>query len=139
MTCVHSARREALLLRCRRSAARQYTNEFPNAHALGYVDYAAPRRLAGFPMPSAARVATTAHDKLEIVMRLRIVVLIALLFSFAMSAAAGEASGDFTAGKRSPIHPTVASAFETRDQPDPHKRVVEVGLSEAPVDVAAAR
>src|SRR5258708_22931974 len=133
MTCVPSARREALLLGCRRSAARQYTNEFPNAHALGYVDYAAPRRLAGFPMPSAARVATTARDKLEIVMHLRIVVLIALLFSFALSASAGEASGEFTVGKRPPIHPTVASAFETRDQRDPHKRILEMVLSEAPV------
>src|SRR5258708_3536056 len=138
MDCVHSGRREALLLRCRRSAARQYTNEFPNAHALGYVDYAAPRRLAGFPMPSAARVATTARDKLEIVMHLRIAALIALLFASSLSAAAGEASGEFTVGKRAPIRPTVASAFETRDQRDPHKRVVEVVLSEAPVDVAAA-
>src|SRR5258708_17181890 len=105
MDCVHSGRREALLLRCRRSAARQYTNEFPNAHALGYVDYAAPRRLAGFPMPSAARVATTARDKLEIVMHLRIVVLIALLFSFALSASAADAYAAFTVRQRQPIHP----------------------------------
>lgn len=71
-------------------------------------------------------------------MDLRIAALIALLAASSLSAFAGEASGEFTVGKRAPIHPTVASAFETRDQRDPRKRVVEVVLSEAPVDVAAA-
>jgi len=71
-------------------------------------------------------------------MHLPIAALLALLAAPSLWAATGEASGEFTAGTRPPIHPTFAAAFETRDQRDPHNRVVEVILSEAPVDIAAA-
>lgn len=71
-------------------------------------------------------------------MRLPVVALLTLLAAPSLWAATGEASGEFTAGTRAPIHPTFAAAFETRDQRDPHKRVIEVILSEAPVDITAA-
>src|SRR5258708_31947824 len=45
-----STQRRALVCRCRRSAAPQCAIHFPNAHALGYVDCAAPRLKArSFP------------------------------------------------------------------------------------------
>src|SRR5438105_8469519 len=50
----------------------------------------------------------------------------------------GEASGQFTAGKRPPIRPKYAAAYETRDQRDARKTAIEVVLSEEPIDVAAA-
>jgi hypothetical protein len=62
----------------------------------------------------------------------------AILSAFSLSALAGEASGEFTAGKRPPIKPLYAAAYETRDQRDARKRVIEVVLSEEPIDVAAA-
>jgi hypothetical protein len=71
-------------------------------------------------------------------MHLRITALLALLTAFPIAAMAGEASGEFTAGTRVPIHPKYAAAFETRDQRDAHKVAIEVVLSEAPVDIAAA-
>ena len=61
-----------------------------------------------------------------------------LLAAIAVPAVAGEASGEFKAGSRKPIRPKFAAAYETRDQRDPRKRIVEVVLSEAPVDAAAA-
>jgi hypothetical protein len=48
------------------------------------------------------------------------------------------ASGQFTTTGRDPILPKYAAAFETRDQRDARKRVIEVVLSEEPVDVKAA-
>lgn len=48
------------------------------------------------------------------------------------------ASGQFTTTNRDPIVPKYAAAFETRDQRDARKRVIEVVLSEEPVDVKAA-
>ncbi len=71
-------------------------------------------------------------------MHLRISTLLALLTAFPISAIAGEASGEFTAGTRVPIHPKYAAAFETRDQRDARKIAIEVVLSEEPVDIAAA-
>ncbi len=70
--------------------------------------------------------------------RLRICALFAALSAFSITALAGEASGEFTAGKRAPIRPKYAAAFETRDQRDARKTAVEVILSEEPIDVAAA-
>ena len=61
-----------------------------------------------------------------------------LLAAIAVPAVAGEASGQFKVTGRDPIRPKYAAAFETRDKRDPHKRVVEVVLSDAPVDAAAA-
>jgi len=61
-----------------------------------------------------------------------------LLAAIAAPAVAGEASGEFKAGSRAPIRPKFAAAYETRDQRDPRKHIVEVVLSEAPVDAAAA-
>jgi hypothetical protein len=65
-------------------------------------------------------------------------ICVALLAATALPAVAGEASGEFKTSTRKPIHPKYASAFETRDQRDLHKRVVEVVLSDAPIDAAAA-
>jgi hypothetical protein len=62
----------------------------------------------------------------------------AILSAFSLSALAGEASGEFTAGKHPPIKPLYAAAYETRDQRDARKRVIEVVLSEEPIDVVAA-
>jgi hypothetical protein len=64
--------------------------------------------------------------------------LLALALTLPLSAFAGEASGEFTAGKRPPIKPKYAAAFETRDQGDARKRAVEVVLSEEPVDLTEA-
>ncbi|HEX9458899.1 MAG TPA: hypothetical protein VGA84_07125 [Thermoanaerobaculia bacterium] len=58
--------------------------------------------------------------------------------AFTLPVLAGEASGEFTAGTRAPIRPKYAAAFETPDQRDARKMAVEVVLSEAPIDVAAA-
>lgn len=63
---------------------------------------------------------------------------LALLAAAAHPAVAGEASGQFKVTGRDPIRPKYAAAYETRDQRDPHKRVIEVVLSDAPVDAAAA-
>jgi hypothetical protein len=71
-------------------------------------------------------------------MHLRITIFIAFLLALSIPAGAGEASGEFTAGTRTPIHPKFAAAFETRDQRDARKTAIEVVLSEEPVDVAAA-
>lgn len=68
----------------------------------------------------------------------RLKVFLALVLTLPLSAFAGEASGEFTAGKRPPIKPLYAAAFETRDQRDARKRAVEVVLSEEPVDLAEA-
>jgi hypothetical protein len=70
--------------------------------------------------------------------RLKLSILCALALTLPLSAFAGEASGEFTAGKRPPIKPLYAAAFETRDQRDARKRVVEVVLSEEPVDLTEA-
>ena len=71
-------------------------------------------------------------------MNLRICVLLVALAVFTLPVLAGQASGEFTAGTRAPIRPKYAAAFETPDQRDARKMAVEVVLSEAPIDVAAA-
>ena len=63
---------------------------------------------------------------------------LALVAVIALPLIADDASGQFTASKHSPITPKYAAAFETRDQRDARKRVVEVVLSEAPIDANAA-
>src|SRR5947209_2207080 len=65
---------------------------------------------------------------------------IAALFAFLwpVIALGGDASGQFTAGKRPPIKPKYAAGYETRDQRDARKTAVEVVLSEEPIDVVAA-
>src|SRR5262245_48733379 len=68
----------------------------------------------------------------------RILVAAALAAALTLPALAGEASGQFKAGTRAPIKPKYAAAYETRDLRDARKRVVEVILSDAPVDAAAA-
>jgi hypothetical protein len=60
------------------------------------------------------------------------------LSAAALPALAGEASGEFSVTKRSPIRPKYAAAYETRDQRDAHKRAIEVVLSDEPIDVKAA-
>jgi len=50
----------------------------------------------------------------------------------------GEASGQFTAGKRPPIKPKYAAAYATHDQRDARKSAIEVVLSEERIDVAEA-
>src|SRR3954451_9486095 len=65
-----------------------------------------------------------------------IVALLAILCP--VIALGGEASGQFTAGKRPPIKPKYAAAYETRDQRDARKTAVEVVLSEEPIDIAKA-
>src|SRR5260221_8023070 len=71
---------------------------------------------------------------------MRIPLPFALLATLALAlpALAGGGWGEFTAGKRPPIRPKYAAAFETRDQRDARKRAIEVVLSEAPIDVKAA-
>src|SRR5438445_1306286 len=69
-------------------------------------------------------------------MQKRIAALIALLYPVIVFG--GEASGQFTAGKRPPIRPKYAAAYETHDQRDARKTAVEVVLSEEPIDVAEA-
>lgn len=71
-------------------------------------------------------------------MNLRICVLFVAFAAFTLPVLAGQASGEFTAGTRAPIRPKYAAAFETPDQRDARKMAVEVVLSEAPIDVAAA-
>jgi hypothetical protein len=61
-----------------------------------------------------------------------------LILLFPAIALGGEASGQFTAGKRAPIKPKYAAAFLTADQRDARKTAVEVVLSEEPIDIAAA-
>lgn len=61
-----------------------------------------------------------------------------LLAAIALPAIAADASGEFKTTGRDPIRPKFAAAYETRDQRDPRKRIIEVVLSEAPVDAAAA-
>ena len=56
----------------------------------------------------------------------------------ALPAMGGEASGQFKAGTRVPIGPKYAAAYEIRDMRDARKRVVEVILTDVPVDAAAA-
>ena len=69
---------------------------------------------------------------------MRLPTVFTLLAAIALPAAAGEASGEFKAGTRGPIRPKYAAAFQTRDQRDPRKYIVEVVLSAAPIDTAAA-
>ena len=64
--------------------------------------------------------------------------LISLALLVALPALAGEASGEFKTSKRVPIRPKYAAAYESRDQRDARKRVIEVVLSEEPVDAKAA-
>jgi hypothetical protein len=66
----------------------------------------------------------------------RIAALLALLWP--VIAFGGEASGQFTAGKRPPIRPKYAAAYETHDQRDARKAAIEVVLSEEPIDIAEA-
>jgi len=69
---------------------------------------------------------------------LRISALIAAVCAMPFAAVAGEASGQFTAGKRPPISPKYAAAFETRDQRDARKTAIEVVLSEEPIEIVKA-
>jgi hypothetical protein len=66
----------------------------------------------------------------------RIAALLALFYP--LIALGGDASGQFTAGKRPPIRPKYAAAYETRDQRDARKIAIEVVLSEEPIDVVQA-
>jgi hypothetical protein len=68
----------------------------------------------------------------------RICVLLLVSAVFTLPVIAGEASGEFTAGTRAPIRPKFAAAFETPDPRDARKMAIEVVLSEAPIDAAAA-
>ena len=68
----------------------------------------------------------------------RILASAALAAVVALPALAGEASGQFKAGSRPPIKPKYAIAYETRDLRDARKRVVELILSDVPLDAAAA-
>jgi hypothetical protein len=61
-----------------------------------------------------------------------------LVFLCPVVALGGEASGQFTAGKRPPIRPKYAAAYETHDQRDARKIAIEVVLSEEPIDVVEA-
>ena len=66
---------------------------------------------------------------------------IALIWSlFTASALAGTASGRFTVEGDKPgvIAPKHAAAFETRNPYDPRRRIIEIVLSGAPIDVEAA-
>ena len=58
-----------------------------------------------------------------------------VVFLYPVLAFGGDASGQFAAGKRPPIKPKYAAAYETRDQRDARKTAVEVVLSEEPIDV----
>jgi hypothetical protein len=72
---------------------------------------------------------------------IRIVVCGAVLIAVASTVLAGDAKGNFvvkggkTAGT---IAPTQAAAYVTRDPRDPRKKIVEVILSDAAIDVDAA-
>jgi hypothetical protein len=61
-----------------------------------------------------------------------------VVFLYPVLAFGGDASGQFTAGKRPPIKPKYAAAYETRDQRDARKTAIEVVLSEEPIDVVEA-
>jgi hypothetical protein len=61
-----------------------------------------------------------------------------VVFLYPVIALGGDASGQFTAGKRPPIKPKYAAAYETHDQRDARKIAIEVVLSEEPIDVAEA-
>lgn len=71
---------------------------------------------------------------------LRCLMAFALAGLAASCAWAGAASGNFKVEGAKPgeITPVHAAAFETRDPYDPHRRLVEIVLSGAPVDVEAA-
>lgn len=56
----------------------------------------------------------------------------------AAAAIAAAASGEFKASKHPPIQPKYAIAYEARDMRDARKRVVELLLSDVPLDAAAA-
>ncbi len=56
----------------------------------------------------------------------------------AAAAIAAAASGEFKASKHPPIRPKYAIAYETRDMRDARKRVVELLLTDVPLDAAAA-
>lgn len=71
-------------------------------------------------------------------MKTKIIASVAVLLAFSFSAFAGEASGQFTVGKRDPIRPKYAAAFQTPDQRDARKMAIEVVLSESPIDADAA-
>ncbi len=61
-----------------------------------------------------------------------------VVFLYPVIVLGGDASGQFTAGKRPPIKPKYAAAYETHDQRDARKTAVEVVLSEEPIDVVEA-
>jgi hypothetical protein len=61
-----------------------------------------------------------------------------VVFLYPVIVLGGDASGQFTAGKKPPIRPKYAAAYETRDQRNARKTAVEVVLSEEPIDVAEA-
>jgi len=61
-----------------------------------------------------------------------------VVFLYPVILLGGYASGQFTAGKKPPIRPKYAAAYETRDQRDARKTAVEVVLSEEPIDVVEA-
>jgi hypothetical protein len=61
-----------------------------------------------------------------------------VVFLYPVILLGGDASGQFTAGKRPPIKPKYAAAYETRDQRDARKSTVELVLSEEPIDGAEA-
>jgi hypothetical protein len=70
---------------------------------------------------------------------LRILVAGLLVSASLLAAPAAEqASGQFVAGKRKPIRPRYAVAYDDRDQRDAREHVTAVVLSEAPADIAAA-
>jgi len=70
---------------------------------------------------------------------LRIAASVVLVPAFVLSAAAaGDVSGQFTAGKRKPIRPKFAVGYDDRDQGNAREHVVALVLSEAPADIAAA-
>jgi hypothetical protein len=70
-------------------------------------------------------------------MPLKQIAALAILFCPVL-ALGGDASGQFTAGKRPPIKPKYAAAYETHDQRDARKTAIEVVLSEEPIDVVEA-
>ena len=62
-----------------------------------------------------------------------------LISAFVLSApVTDQVSGQFTAGKRKPIRPKFAVAYDDRDQRNAREHVVAVVLSEAAADIAAA-
>lgn len=65
----------------------------------------------------------------------RIISLVAIAPFLSSSAFAGEASGEFKVEGRRPITPKHAAAYETRDQRDARKRLIEIALTSAPIDI----